>query len=170
VVGLTGLETWYWYDFSAPTSSAITVTALVDSLGSEWAITATAWVDQVWWEPACEADCSWRGMLVNWSGAAFNDGLVLDLPDTMWAPAPVYDGGSGTEEGHAAGYIYETKGDYTMATATVWRGFSTFNGIDAPYDPVLVVDSVPFTVCELLGVITTPGEDPELNTCPVPLP
>jgi len=29
---------------------------------------------------------------------------------------------------------------------------------------------VPFTVCELLGVITTPGEDPELNTCPVPLP
>lgn len=170
LVGLTGLETWYWYDFTTPESSEITVTANVDSLGSRWAITATAWVDQVWWEPDCVADCTWRGMLSDWEGEGFDDGLVLDLPDSVSSPATIYDGGAGTEDARAAAYLYETKGDYTMATATVWRGISTFQGISTPYAPVLVIDSVPFTVCELVGVLTTPGETPELNTCPVPIP
>jgi hypothetical protein len=109
-------------------------------------------------------------MLADWGSGAFDDGLVLDLPDTQTSPAPVYDGGSGTEDDHATAYMYETKGDYTLATATVWRGISTFQGISTPYAPVLVVDSVPFQVCELVGVLATPGEEPTLNTCPLPIP
>ena len=148
-------------------ASQITVHTQIDAYGTTYPITATAWVDQVWWEPDCETSCTWRGMLSDWPGTGFDDNLILDLDDRPLAPAPVYDGGSGTEDDHAAAYLYETKGDYTMATATIWRGYYTYQGANHPYDPVLVADSVPFQVCEVVAVLTTPNEadDLQLNTC-----
>ncbi len=143
----------------------MSISTSIAAFGFTYPITATAWVDQVWWDPDCANACDWRGMLAAYDAGEFDHDLVLDLPDTVLSPAPVYEGGDGTEDAHAASYLYETKGDYTMATATVWRGLYSYQGVDHPYDPVLVISSAPFPVCELRGVLTTPGEEPNLNTC-----
>jgi hypothetical protein len=164
VVGLTGLDTWYWYDFSQPGSSLITIETSIDAFGVTYPITATAWVDEVWWDPDCGADCDWRGMLSSYPGGGFDVDLRLDLADTRLFPAAVYDGGEGTEEGHAASYLYETKGDYVMATATIWRGVYTYEGVDHPYDPVLVSAAEPFQVCEVVGVLAADIPPPP-DTC-----
>jgi hypothetical protein len=99
--GLTGLESWFWYDddgasslepidVDGTTRPGLTVTATA----GPYSITAQAWITHYRWETG--------------------DGAVY----TSTRP--------GTEDDPAASHIYETKGDYTVAIETVWVGTYTW--------------------------------------------
>ncbi len=159
VRGLTGLETWLWYDFSQPNAATIgPLTASVDALGTTWNLQAFAWVDRVMWAPECESDCVFRGMEAAFDGSGFSE-YVLDLPDSRDGPAASYDGGAGVEGEAPAEHLYLRKGTHVVSTATVWRGFAQLVGngwVGAPfyYDPVVRSDAVDYEVAEVIGILT----------------
>lgn len=151
VDGLAGLGTWLWYDFSQIGSRELGPYAqTITSRGQTWALTTYAWVDRVMWDVDCEVNCTFRGMLAEIDASKFD--YVLDLNDTVVSPATDYDGGSGTEDGAAAIHIYETKADYVISTATVWRGYYEFQGVRYRYDPVIVAQARPYAVHEIRAV------------------
>lgn len=154
VSGLTGLETWLWYDFSAPTSSELVAQVTVPARGTTWVLDMNAWVDEVWWDMDCETACDYRGPRAGVSEAGIDH--VLDLPDTREQPAPLYDGGIEQEGLSAAEHLYRTKGDYIVSTSTVWRGIYTFLGVTYYYDPVVVSSALPYQVVEVRSIITEP--------------
>lgn len=151
VDGLTGLETWLWYDFSLIASRELgPFTEAISSRGRLWSLTTHAWVDRVMWDVDCVAACTFRGMLSEIDESKFD--YVLDLDDTAVSPASGYDGGSGTEEGAAAAHVYDTRADYVISTATVWRGYYEFQGVRYRYDPVVVAQGRDYTVHEIRAV------------------
>ena len=146
--GLTGLDTWLWYDFSQLTSRELgPYTVAISSRGQTWTLTTFAWVDKVMWDVDCVSACTFRGMLTEIDQTKFD--YVLDLNDTEVRPATIYDGGAGTDDGAVAKHLYETKGDYVISTATVWRGYYEHNGFRVNYDPVVVADQRDYTVIEI---------------------
>lgn len=162
VVGLTGLDTWLWYDFTDPTSHYLELDTTVDTIRNlPITIQARAWVDEIHWD--MDGDGSWD--------------TSVDIPEPLWYEPPPHSvyisaGGSNSEDEAAAHYLYETKGTYTVSVATVWHGVYAvtvpgFGGI-YQYPPVARVETFDYLVCELQGVLTQPGEQPDLNTCPVP--
>ena len=154
VTGMTGLETWLWYDFSAPQSHTLATIVSVNARGRTWVLDMTAWVDEVWWDVDCQTDCSYNG-----TRAAFNESgidYVLDLPDDDWQPATVFDGGEEGEGQAAYDHLYRTKGDYIVSTSTVWQGVYVFAGITYQYDPVVVAVERPYQVVEVRSIITNP--------------
>jgi hypothetical protein len=155
VIGLTGLDTWLWYDFSDPQSYQLgPLTAEVFAYGRTWQLIAYAWVDSVHWDLDCESQCDFRGMVAEWDDSGMD--ASHDFPDTAGQIAAVYDGGGPSDDDALAVHLYEEKGDYTVATATVWRGYYTSLGVPYLYDPVVVVTSRPYEVQEIRGVLTTP--------------
>jgi hypothetical protein len=82
--------------------------------------------------------------------------LTHDFPDSPGEIAAFYDGGGPSDDDALAIHLYEEKGDYTVATATVWRGYYVSLGVPYLYDPVVVVTSRPYEVQEIRGVLTTP--------------
>ena len=154
VTGLTGLDTWLWYDFSAPTSYQLTAQVNVPSRGTTWLLDMNAWVDAVWWNMDCEAACDFHGTRTGFAEGTIDH--ILDLADSREQPAPVYDGGLAEEGLTAAEHVYRTKGDYIVSTSTVWRGIYTFLGVTYYYDPVVVSSAMPYQVVEVRSVITNP--------------
>ena len=122
----------------------------------------TAWVDRVSWDVDCEASCEYRGSEAGFEASGFD--YTLDLPDSfdlfsdpaLLAPATIYDGGGPSDDGAAASHQYRTKGDYTLSTATVWRGYYDLFGVIYPYDPVMVANSVGYQVIEVRSRLVTP--------------
>jgi hypothetical protein len=158
VVGLTGLDTWFWYDFTQPGaySQLFDDSVSVTAYGKTFVLDAEIWMDGIDWDIDCEADCGYRGARVDWDPSGFDHELTIDFPDTETAPAPVYDGGDDTEDAAAGTWLYEEKGTYTLSTATHWRGLWTFNGLTYSYPPVVISDEVDYLVEEIRGVLTTP--------------
>ncbi len=155
VVGLTGLETWLWYEFTAPNTYSLgPKTVSVNQYGRDWFLTAHAWVDAIHWDIDCESQCDFRGMAAEWDDSGID--LSHDFPDTPGQIAAFYNGGGPSDDDALAIHMYEEKGDYTVATATVWRGYYTSLGVPYLYDPVVVVTSRPYEVQEIRGVLTTP--------------
>lgn len=158
VVGLTGLDTWFWYDFALPdaysqlSDDSVSVTAY----GKTFTLDARIWMDGIEWDIDCVADCGYRGAKAGWDPTGFDHGLTLDFPDTAREPAAVYDGGDDTEDDAAGTWVYEEKGTYTLSTATHWRGLWTFNGLTYTYPPVVISDERDYVVEEIRGVLTTP--------------
>ena len=155
VVGLTGLDTWLWYEFDTPDTYSIgPLTVSINRYGRTWTLTAWAWVDSVHWDIDCEVDCSFRGDLDAYDLSEFE--YSFDFGDTPGEIAAFYDGGADNEDDALATHLYEEKGFYTVSTATVWRGYYTSNGVPTLYDPVIVVDERPYEVQEIRGVLTSP--------------
>ena len=162
VVGLTGLDTWLWYDFSDPTSHYLEAETTIDTIrGLPITILARAWVGEVGWD--MDGDGSWD--------------VGIDIPEPVWHEPPTHEvyvgaGGADSEEEAGATYVYETKGDYLVAVGVVWHGVYTvtlpdFGGIYR-YPAVTRVETFPYQVCELRGVLTRPDENPDLDNCLVP--
>ena len=64
VTGLTGLDTWLWYDFTSPDSHSLVTKITVSARGTTWTLDMTAWVDEIMWNIDCEADCEYHGSLI----------------------------------------------------------------------------------------------------------
>lgn len=157
VVGLTGLDTWFWYDFSQPSaySRLYDDSVSVDAYGKTFTLAAEIWMDGIDWDVDCVAACGYRGVRTGWNGSGFDHGLTIDFADTDTAPAPAYDGGDDTENDAAGEWLYEEKGTYTLSTASHWRGVWTFNGLTYFYPPVVISDQLDYVVQEVRGVLTT---------------
>ncbi len=162
IVGLTGLDTWLWHDFSDPASHYLEVDTVVTTIrGLPLTIEARAWVDEVRWD--MDGDGEWD--------------VGVDIPEPVWHEPPSHEvyldaGGSNSEADAAAMFLYETKGEYVVSVGVVWHGVYTvtvpdFGGIYR-YPAVTRVETFPYRVCEIRGVLTQPGEHPDLETCPVP--
>lgn len=156
VVGLTGLETWLWYDFGPEAPSSLSRSVTIDARGTEWALEAVAWMDRLGWDTDCSSACDYRGMASGFDPTGLDDQIV-DFPDSSDAMAAFYRGGSGTERDAAARHVYEEKGTYTISTVTFWRGLYTWAGVSYRYAPVVVAGSAPFTVQEVRGVLSSVG-------------
>lgn len=158
VVGLTGLETWLWYDFGRPDApSSLSRSVTIESRGAEWTLEAVAWMDRLGWDADCSSSCDYRGMASGFDPTRLDDQIV-DFADSPDAVAPLYDGGSGTALEAAARHVYEEKGDYTISTVTFWRGLYTWGGVSYRYAPVVVAGSSPFRVHEIRGALSSPGD------------
>lgn len=162
IVGLTGLDTWLWHDFSDPASHYLEVDTIVTTIRNlPLTIEARAWVDEVVWDMDGDGD---------WDAG-------VDIPEPLWYEPPSHEvyveaGGSNSAEDAAAVFLYETKGEYLVSVGVVWHGVYTvtvpaFGGIYR-YPAVTRVETFPYRVCEIRGVLTQPGEHPDLETCPVP--
>jgi hypothetical protein len=148
--GITGMDTWLWYDFSDQSSYLTEASTSVGVPGVEplsLTINARAWVDRVMWD--LDGDGGWD--------------RELDLPDTWDAPASpgAYRsaGGSESAEGAAATYVYETTGVYPVRLGMVWRGIYTYSGmVNAvyPYDPVTREITVGYPVAEVRSLLENP--------------
>lgn len=145
IKGLTGLDTWLWYDFSAAAASEIgPITATINSRGMTWILDSYAWVDKVMWDIDCTSNCTLREFAADFSDAGYE--YVLDFPDSALSPAAVYDGGAGIDGEAAFEHIYDDIGDFTVSTATVWRGYwqqsNTYDGVGPPHlhAPIVVAN------------------------------
>ena len=154
VTGLTGLDTWLWYDFTSPDSHSLVTQITVSARGTTWTLDMTAWVDEIMWNVDCETDCEYHGSLVAYDRSGVD--YSLDLPDTAEQAAAVYDGGSDEDGLAAAAHRYRSRGDYIIATSAVWRGVYTFAGITYHYDAVVVSTSRTYEVVEIRSIITNP--------------
>src|SRR5665811_2363806 len=120
VVGLAGLETWFWYDFGLPDApSSVSGSVTIDSRGTEWTLEAVAWMDRLGWDADCSSSCDYRGMASGFDPTGIDD-QIIDFADSPDAMAPIYDGGSGTALDAAASHVYEEKGIYTISAVTFW--------------------------------------------------
>ena len=155
VVGLTGLETWLWYDFGRPDApSSVSRSVTIDSRGTEWTLEAIAWMDRLGWDADCATSCDYRGLASGFDATGI-EGPVVDFADSLDAMAPLYDGGSGTDVEAAATHVYEEKGIYTISTVTFWRGLYTWAGVSYRYAPVVVAGSSIFEVQEIRGSLSS---------------
>ncbi len=155
--GLTGIDTWLWYDFTRPGAiSELTLSESIDAYGRLWTLDAFAWIDWIGWDVDCLVDCNYRGMLIDFDTSGIDH--TIDFADTTHSPAPRYDGGNNAEGEAAATHVYEAKGDFDLSTITVWRGYYVFNGLTTLYDPVVVADSVLYDVVEIRSVLGDPGD------------
>lgn len=153
VDGLTGLDTWLWYDFAEREASELgPFTTSISAMGTTFTLTAHAWVDAVAWDPDCTTRCEYRGTLAGFDLSGYEH--ILDFADQPLAPASTYDGGAGTEADAAAIHVYETKGEFVLSTATIWTGYYTFQGVNYPYAPIVIANALPYTVREIRSVPT----------------
>lgn len=141
--GLTGLDTWLWYEFNGAADYQIgPVTASVDALGYNWQIISHAWVDEVLWDIDCVTDCTTRTYATDFDPSGYE--YAIDFPDGALGPAPSYEAGAGQDDEAAFEHIYTEIGDYNVSTATTWRGYwyvtDTYDGPGAPHiHPTIVV-------------------------------
>lgn len=158
VVGLTGLDTWVWYDFANPDSHTLTRDFTVDADGLPLGVTATIWVDWVRWD--MDGDGSWD--------------VEVDLPDTEFAPASdveyLVGGGTDIEDGTAGVFLYETKATYPVTVEIEWRGvyeFVNYPGNSGFYDPLSATSVTDYQVCEVVSVLNQVDGPDVPNTCDV---
>jgi hypothetical protein len=146
VRGLTGLDTWVWYDFSDPSSHLLTRTSTAGLGPLSITLESEMWVDFVEWD-------------LDGDGAP---DATLDLPDTYTEPATHADyvTSGGTQELGIAGetFIYETPGVYGASTSVTWRGVyrvvlitdgvatATYDGSPNLYNPVTLDVTEPYEV------------------------
>ena len=145
--GITGMDTWLWYDFSSQSSYLVEASTTVGIGGVEplsLTVDAQAWVDRIMWD--LDGDGAWD--------------REIDLPDTWDGPATssAYRaaGGSESAEGAAATWVYETKGTYGVRIGMVWRGIYRYSGIANalyPYDPVTRDASIAYPVAEVRSLL-----------------
>ncbi len=148
--GLTGIDTWLWYDFTE-SPPVVDINAVINHRGVDWTLVGKAWVDEVGW------DMDYEG------GDPLLD-VWIDLADTEWEPATDYVAAGGSEDNPPRIYVYETKDFYDVATALVWRGYYTVTLIaddDSPvsqvwsytaqYSPVLQFEVDPYQVDEIVS-------------------
>jgi hypothetical protein len=147
-IGLTGVDTWLWYDFGTPESHTITRSFTVDADGLALGVEATIWVDSVRWD--MDGDGGWD--------------VTLDVPDGPLAAASAEEyrtaGGSEDEEANAGAYLYETKATYPVTVEVRWRGIYEYVGYPGNrgfYEPVTAASTTEYQVCEVVAVRTTPG-------------
>ena len=155
VDGLTGLDTWLWYDFAEREASELgPYVETINAMGTTFTLTVHAWVDKVMWDPDCVSSCNYRGPLEGFDISGYD--YELDFADGELFPAATYDGGADTEDLAAAIHVYETKDDYTVSTATIWTGFYTYEGVNYPYAPVVIANALPYVVHEIRATPTGP--------------
>ncbi len=159
VVGLTGLDTWVWYDFTIPESHTLRRDFTVDADGLPLGVLATIWVDLVRWD--MDGDGEWD--------------VEVDLPDSELAPAAhaeyVEVGGSDSEAETAGTWLYETKGTYPVTVEIEWRGiyeFVNYPGNDSFYDPLFASSINDYQVCELRGVLIEEDGPNAVDSCTAP--
>lgn len=150
-IGVTGLDTKLWYDFSDPDRALVgPMTVSLNHRGTDWLLTAYAWVDEVGWD--LDFDASSDGDAV-WDES-------IDFPDTGWLPAAdsEYAAMGGSLEEPARIYVYEEKDHYTIATGVTWRGYYIVEeisglgwGFTEQYDPVTRWTILPYQVDEIVG-------------------
>jgi len=147
IKGLTGLDTWLWYDFATPTASQIgPYTATTWSAhGESWTITTFAWIDQVMWDIDCVSACDYHGTAAGFNATGYE--YILDFPDTQAHPAADYNGGTEADNQAAFEHIYNHIGDTTISTAAQWRGWYHVTTTDGDqtargvYPPVIAAQS-----------------------------
>jgi hypothetical protein len=156
LIGLTGLDTWVWYDFTDPESHTITRDFTVSADGLPLGVNATIWVDMIRW------DMDGNG---NWD-------VEVDFPDTeLTAATPTQYhqfGGDNTEDGTAGTWLYQTKGTYPVTVEIEWRGIYEFVGYpanDGYYDPLTAATTNNYQVCELVAVLNQTNGPDIPDTC-----
>ena len=155
-IGLTGVETWLWYDFAGAESHTITRSFTVDADGLALGVEATIWVDSVAWD--MDGDGEWD--------------VTLDAPDTRLRPATGEEylkaGGGEDEAANAGTYLYETKAIYPVTVEVRWRGvyeFVGYPGNRGVYEPITAASTTDYQVCEVVAVRTTAGESLDHPGC-----
>lgn len=150
-VGLTGAETQLWYDLQDPDRTQVgPLTINVSHRGTDWTLTAHAWIDRVGWdldfEGTTEDDADWD--------------VWIDFPDNAWYPATPeeYASMGGTPDDPAHIYVFEEKDFYTVATGVTWRGYYVVQsianiswGFTEAYAPVTRFTIEPYQVDEIVG-------------------
>lgn len=150
--GLTGLETWLWYEFpTAATYRIDNAAVVINRYGRDWVLEAHAWVDSIHWDVDCLSACTYRGPLAGFDLGGYE--YSIDFPDTVLSPAPLYEAGAGTEGDAAVEHMYEEKGAFQVSTATVWRGYWTFGDQTHMYEPVVVAEGRSYDVVEIRSVL-----------------
>lgn len=123
--GMTGMDTWLWYDddgdeTTAPTTE-LTVTATVPGIS----VTSTAAITSYCWD-------------VDGDGS---DEVCTDTP--------------GTEEHPAFTHVYESTGTYQVRLTVTWGGSFSVNGAPpVAFDPVQRTYAVDYEVIEVRSVLT----------------
>ncbi len=150
-IGVTGADTKLWYNLQDPDATLVgPITVDVPHRGTNWTLTATAWIDQVGW------DLDFQG--ADATQAAWD--VWIDFPDSVWYPATAeqYASMGGTPDDPAHLYVFEEKDDYTIATGVTWRGYyvvqSVANhswGFTEAYEPVTRWTIEPYQVDEIVG-------------------
>ncbi len=152
IKGLTGLDTWLWYDFSSPAASILGPYEATtwSAHGESWTITTYAWVDKVMWDVDCTTSCTYHGVASGFDPSGYE--YVLDFADTASRPAIEYEGGAEADGQAAFEHIYDSLGDATVSTAAQWRGWyfvTSSDGDEAArgvYAPVIVAESWTFPI------------------------
>ena len=150
-VGVTGTDTKLWYDFADPDNAVVgPITVGFPHRGTNWTLTAYAWVDAVGWD--LDFDETADGTPV-WDES-------VDFPDTAWVPATdsEYAAMGGSLDEPARIYVYEQKDFYSIATGATWRGYYVVEevgalgwGFSEQYDPVVRWSILPYQVDEIVG-------------------
>lgn len=150
-VGLTGADTELWYDLQDPSRTQVgPLTINVSHRGTDWTLTATAWIDQIGWDLDLVGGDE--------SGAEWD--VWIDFPDTAWYPATPdeYATMGGTPDDPAHIWVFEEKDFYRVATGVTWRGYyvvqSVANiswGFTEAYEPVTRFTVEPYEVDEIVG-------------------
>lgn len=152
IKGLTGLDTWLWYDFGLPNAAEIGPFSAHswEQHGETWTITTHAWIDKIMWDIDCTSSCDFDGMASDFDATGFE--YVLDFEDSESRPAAAYDGGAEGDGAAAYEHIYDELGDTTVSTAAQWRGWYYVTTTDGDvsmtgiYPAVIVSESWTFPV------------------------
>lgn len=147
-LGATGVDIKLWYDFSDATDAVVgPITVGLSHRGTDWTLTAYAWVDAVGW------DLDFEGATPVWNES-------IDFPDNAWVPATAeeYAALGGSRAAPARIYVYEQKDYYTIATGVTWRGYYVVDsigglgwGFTEQYDAVTRWTVLPYRVDEIVG-------------------
>ena len=129
VRGLTGLETWFWYEQEEPISGypyiPLTLTVEDEANNVTYTVSAEAWISQYRFDTG--------------------DGVILG------ADRPGGDG-----EGHAAvTYMYETTGTFDITWDVSWVGeytWSGYTGVEV-LGPLVLSGARPYNVIEIRSVL-----------------
>ncbi len=161
VRGLTGLDTWLWYDFTNPASWSLGPyqATTFDSAGETWTVTAHAWIDKVMWDIDCQTACDYRGMATGFDTSGYE--YELDFEDSTRWPADSYFAGVEAEDQAAFEHIYDARDDYTLSVAAQWRGWYYVTAstgtvaAESLYAPVVVADAINYEVISVRSELRT---------------
>lgn len=129
VRGLTGLETWFWYEQDEPFTDypfvPLTLTVQDEFNDATYTVSAQAWISEYLFDTG--------------------DGVILS------GDGPGGDG----EDNAAATYMYETTGTYNITWDVSWVGEYTwtgYSGVDV-LGPLVLSGARPYNVVEIRSVL-----------------
>jgi len=129
VRGLTGLETWFWYEQDEPFTGypfiPLTLTVEDEASGVTYTVSAEAWISQYHYDTG--------------------DGVTL----SSFSP------GADGEDSAAATYMYETTGTYDITWDVSWVGeytWSGYTGVEV-LGPLVLSGARPYNVVQIRSVL-----------------